>query len=167
MVEFDASGEDAPARSGAVAAAVACLEAGVERADPVRATREAVSVASSDGGDASDTGSDLVVDGERYALADGPALPDDAEVAVAAVDTDGRDGSTEAAGAVTGADALASTDARTAARDALFRNDATGFLEEYAQTAGDSTPAGGPLRSGATGTNVNDLRVVVVDDPER
>jgi glycerate 2-kinase len=105
--------------------------------------------------------------GAALGFAEGPALPDGVEVAVAAVDTDGRDGSTDAAGAVLRADALASSDARAAARDALSRNDATGFLEEYAQAGDDSTPAGGLLRSGATGTNVNDLRVVVVDDPAR
>jgi hydroxypyruvate reductase len=100
--------------------------------------------------------------GAAFALADGPAIPAAAgDVAVAAVDTDGRDGGTDAAGAVLEHDALASPDQREAARDALAGNDATGFLEstEYFDPS-----SGGLLRSGATGTNVNDLRVVVVDD---
>ena len=109
--------------------------------------------------------------GGALALADGPSLPDECDVAVAAVDTDGRDGSTDAAGAVLAHDALASPDRRKAVREALARNDATGFLETFARQAdGDedadvgASTVGGLLRSGATGTNVNDLRVVVVAD---
>jgi len=109
--------------------------------------------------------------GAGLALADGPRLPAEVDVAVAAVDTDGRDGSTDAAGAVLARDALASPDRREPARDALARNDATGFLETLAANdegpdgdEGGSTRLGGLLRSGATGTNANDLRVVVVDD---
>ncbi len=69
---------------------------------------------------------------------------------VAAVDTDGIDGATDAAGAI--ADANTVDDAAT--RDALGRNDAYPVLE--AATA--------LLRTGATGTNVNDLRVLVVEE---
>jgi hydroxypyruvate reductase len=103
--------------------------------------------------------------GAAVAFASGPAVPANASVAVAAVDTDGRDGGSDVAGAVLSSDALddASVEGRpalTAARDALARNDATGFLERYA--AASDGVCGGLLRSGATGTNVNDLRVVVV-----
>jgi hydroxypyruvate reductase len=67
----------------------------------------------------------------------------------AAVDTDGSDGSTDAAGAVVDAGTV---DDEAAARRALATNDSYTFLESR-----DAL-----LRSGATGTNVNDLRVVVV-----
>jgi hydroxypyruvate reductase len=71
-------------------------------------------------------------------------------VAVAAVDTDGRDGSTDAAGALVDG---ATVDDEGAARDALAANDSLGYLDGR-----DAV-----LRTGSTGTNVNDLRVVVVD----
>ena len=113
--------------------------------------------------------------GAALDLADGPRLPDGVDVAVAAVDTDGRDGSTDDAGAVLAADALADAELRDGARAALARNDASGFLERFerersggpgASASSDAAAAssGGRLRSGSTGTNVNDLRVVVVDD---
>ncbi|MFC7116577.1 glycerate kinase [Natronoarchaeum sp. GCM10025703] len=69
---------------------------------------------------------------------------------VAAVDTDGIDGATDAAGAIADADTVDDT----AARDALSRNDAYPVLEN----------ATALLRTGATGTNVNDLRVLVVEE---
>ena len=72
-------------------------------------------------------------------------------VAVAAVDTDGLDGSTDAAGALV--DGTTVTDER-AARDALVDNDALTHLDALGAT----------LRSGATATNVNDLRVAVVEE---
>jgi glycerate 2-kinase len=103
--------------------------------------------------------------GAAVAFADGPALPDAVDVAVAAVDTDGRDGSTDDAGAVLAADALEDPALLAAARDALAANDATGFFETYERECGADAArasAGGRLRSGGTGTNVNDLRVVVV-----
>jgi hydroxypyruvate reductase len=80
-------------------------------------------------------------------LAAAAGLP--AEAVLGAVDTDGSDGSTDAAGGL--------VDDRTvddpeAARAALSNNDSYTFL--------DSKNA--LLRTGATGTNVNDLRVLVV-----
>ncbi|WP_255246122.1 glycerate kinase [Halolamina sp. CBA1230] len=71
------------------------------------------------------------------------------DLVVGAVDTDGRDGATDAAGALI--DAGTVTD-RSAARDALDRNDSLGFLDGR----------NAALRTGPTGTNVNDLRVLVV-----
>jgi hydroxypyruvate reductase len=68
----------------------------------------------------------------------------------AAVDTDGRDGSTDAAGALVDVETVRD---REAARAALADNDATPFLRER----------GAVLETGRTGTNVNDLRVVVVE----
>ncbi|QLD86496.1 DUF4147 domain-containing protein [Natronomonas halophila] len=69
----------------------------------------------------------------------------------AAVDTDGSDGSTDAAGAIVDSNAV---DDVEAARRALTANDSYHFLD-----ARDAL-----LRSGPTGTNVNDLRVVVVPE---
>jgi len=66
---------------------------------------------------------------------------------VGAVDTDGSDGGTDAAGAV-----LGPVEDAAAARAALSENDSLRFLEDR----------GALLCSGPTGTNVNDLRVVVV-----
>ncbi|MDX1747997.1 MAG: MOFRL family protein, partial [Halobacteriales archaeon] len=70
--------------------------------------------------------------------------------AFAAVDTDGRDGGTPAAGGVVTAQTV---DDVQAARRALDENDAFGYLADR-----DAL-----IRTGATGTNVNDLRAVVVE----
>ena len=72
-------------------------------------------------------------------------------VVVASVDTDGIDGTSGAAGGVVDADALDVN----AARDALARHDVAPLLD-----AADAL-----LRTGPTGTNVNDLRVVVMTGP--
>jgi hydroxypyruvate reductase len=85
--------------------------------------------------------------GPNLEFALGAALDLPASALVGAVDTDGSDGDTDAAGAV-----LGPVDDAAAARAALSNNDSYRFL-------------GGRdalLRSGPTGTNVNDLRVVVV-----
>lgn len=71
-------------------------------------------------------------------------------VALACVDTDGRDGATDAAGAIV--DETTVRDG-TAAQTALDGNDAYPYLDD----------AGALLRTGPTGTNVNDLRVIVVE----
>ena len=73
---------------------------------------------------------------------------------VAAVDTDGIDGATNAAGAIADADTCSGT--IDAAREALADNDAYPFLADR-----DTL-----IRTGVTGTNVNDLRVLVVDARE-
>jgi hydroxypyruvate reductase len=70
-------------------------------------------------------------------------------VTVAAVDTDGRDGSTDAVGALVDGDTVHDPDA---ARAALGDNDSYPYLDER-----DAL-----VFTGRTGTNVNDLRVVVV-----
>jgi len=69
---------------------------------------------------------------------------------LAAVDTDGRDGGTDAAGAI-----VDGVEDEPAARTALADNDSYRFLDER-----DAL-----LRTGATGTNVDDLRVAVVGEP--
>jgi hydroxypyruvate reductase len=74
-------------------------------------------------------------------------------VTLASVDTDGRDGSSDAAGALVDA---ATVDSVADARAALSNNDSGGYL------AGRDAL----LRTGPTGTNVNDARVVVVEAPD-
>ena len=72
------------------------------------------------------------------------------DVVVAAVDTDGIDGNADAAGAVAG---RLSDEAKSAARAALAANDAAGFFRDR----------DGAVVTGPTGTNVNDLRVFVME----
>lgn len=86
----------------------------------------------------------------EFALAS--AIELDCVAAVAAVDTDGRDGSTDAAGAIVDEETLPDRESLTAARSALADNDSLPWLES----------TGGVIRTGSTGTNVNDLRVLVV-----
>jgi hydroxypyruvate reductase len=74
-------------------------------------------------------------------------------VVLATVDTDGRDGGSDAAGAVVDAATVSDADAAAAARVALSDNDAGSYLAER-----DAL-----VYTGRTGTNVNDLRVLVVD----
>ena len=84
---------------------------------------------------------------QEFALSAGRELP--GSVVLGGVDTDGLDGSTDAAGALVDADTVENADAAT---DALEANDAYPFLDRR-----DAL-----LFSGETGTNVNDLRVVAV-----
>lgn len=81
----------------------------------------------------------------------GAALGD--RVALAAVDTDGRDGASEAAGGLVDGTTLVDASARERARSALAGHDAAGALAALGAT----------LRTGPTGTNVNDLRVAVIE----
>ncbi|MFC6727583.1 MOFRL family protein, partial [Natronoarchaeum mannanilyticum] len=71
-------------------------------------------------------------------------------ITVAAVDTDGIDGASDAAGALVDGTTVEDPDA---AREALAENDVYPFLESR----------GGLVLTGPTGTNLNDLRVLVVD----
>jgi hydroxypyruvate reductase len=77
----------------------------------------------------------------------------DGHAVLASVDTDGRDGGTDVAGALVDGTTLDTHEAREAAVDALERNDALPAL-----AARDCL-----LRTGPSGTNVNDLRVLVVE----
>ncbi len=73
-------------------------------------------------------------------------------VVVAAVDTDGIDGPTDVAGGIVDSETVSTEQAR----DALADNDAYTALDE----------ADALIRTGPTGTNVNDVRAVVVESPE-
>jgi len=84
----------------------------------------------------------------EFALAAAIELPEWATLAC--VDTDGKDGSSDFAGAIVDGDTV--DDAREA-RAALGNSDAYGYLGER----------GAVISTGATGTNVNDLRVLVVE----
>ena len=86
---------------------------------------------------------------QELALSAAIELPD--EVVLGAVDTDGIDGPTDAAGALVTNETVAD---ERAGRAALADNAAYEFLAERNAL----------LVSGQTGTNVNDLRIVVVPD---
>ena len=73
-------------------------------------------------------------------------------VVLASIDTDGIDGPTDAAGAIVDAETVSDGDA-DAVRAALANNDVNSPLDER----------GALVRTGPTGTNVNDLRVLVVE----
>ncbi|SNZ12443.1 glycerate 2-kinase [Natronoarchaeum philippinense] len=83
------------------------------------------------------------------------ALELDAPAVVAAVDTDGIDGATDAAGAIADEETVGSDGeiSVSAAQAALNRNDAYPVLDD----------ADALLRTGASGTNVNDLRAIVIE----
>lgn len=72
-------------------------------------------------------------------------------IALATVDTDGRDGATDAAGALIDG---ATVDNPEAARDALDANNAYPYLAER-----DAL-----LVTGPTGTNINDIRALVIEE---
>ena len=78
----------------------------------------------------------------------GDTTGESGETVVAAVDTDGIDGASDAAGAIVDSDTVTVA----AGHRALAANDATPLLAD----------AGALVQTGSTGTNVNDLRVVVV-----
>ncbi|MDT3435907.1 DUF4147 domain-containing protein [Haloarcula sp. 1CSR25-25] len=78
-------------------------------------------------------------------------LDHDGDAVIAAVDTDGEDGSSYVAGAIADAAVI---DDREGARDALLANDAGSYLSKVGAT----------IETGPTGTNVNDVVVIVVPD---
>ena len=87
---------------------------------------------------------------QEFALSAALELADtDTRAVLCAVDTDGLDGPTDAAGAIVDRDTV---DDRRRARSALAAHDAHGYLDDR----------GALVYTGATGTNVNDLRVVLV-----
>ena len=88
---------------------------------------------------------------QEFALRAALELPDGAVLGT--VDTDGRDGGTDAAGALIDGGTVADAEAAALARDALDDNDAEPFFADR-----DAL-----VWTGQTGTNVNDLRVLVVE----
>ena len=88
---------------------------------------------------------------QEFGLCAALELPDGAVLGT--VDTDGRDGGTDAAGALVDSETVADAETAALARDALGDNDAEPFLADR-----DAL-----VRTGQTGTNVNDLRVLVVE----
>jgi hydroxypyruvate reductase len=88
---------------------------------------------------------------QEFALACAGDLP--SETVMAAVDTDGIDGNTDAAGALVDGGSVTDDDA---AERALEANDSHAYLSSQ----------GALVRTGPTGTNVNDLRVLVVGTPD-
>lgn len=86
---------------------------------------------------------------QEFALRAAIELPDG--VVLGAVDTDGTDGPTDAAGALVSSEIVHDTET---AHRALADNDVLPYLD-----ARDAL-----LRSGQTGTNVNDLRVLVITE---
>jgi hydroxypyruvate reductase len=94
---------------------------------------------------------------QELALAAGMELDGFAGVTVAALGTDGRDGPTDAAGAV--------ADGATAQRARRLGNDPAGFLAEN-----DSytffADLGDLLITGPTGTNVMDLHIALAEQAD-
>lgn len=132
--------------AGGIHAAVAreCLEAGDPAAPPV---------ALLSGGETTVTVTGDGEGGPNQEFALGAALDLDGAVVLGSVDTDGIDGPTDAAGGLVDGDTVPA-DGREA-RAALADNDAYGYLDGR-----DCL-----VRTGPTGTNVNDLRVVLVGEP--
>ncbi|WP_339103110.1 DUF4147 domain-containing protein [Haloterrigena salinisoli] len=87
--------------------------------------------------------------GPNQEFATSAALDLEGGITVAAVDTDGIDGATDVAGAIV--DETTVDDAERA-RETLAANDVFPYLEERGEL----------IRTGPTGTNLNDLRVLVV-----
>ncbi|UPM44982.1 glycerate kinase type-2 family protein [Halocatena salina] len=91
---------------------------------------------------------------QELALSGGLELSD-GNVVVASVDTDGLDGASDAAGAVVDCETAVPSDE---ARSALANNDVYPFLDDSEAL----------VYTGPTGTNVNDIHVVVIEkDDER
>jgi len=88
---------------------------------------------------------------QEFALRAALELPDGAVLGT--VDTDGKDGGTDAAGALVDADTVPDAATAARARDHLADNDAATFLADR-----DAL-----VWTGQTGTNVNDLRVLLVE----
>ncbi|KTG30882.1 glycerate kinase type-2 family protein [Haloferax profundi] len=86
----------------------------------------------------------------EFCLAAAPELPADA--VLASIDSDGKDGGTDVAGAIVDSSSVSARDAHAA----LAKNDALPTLRD----------ADALVDTGPTGTNVNDLRVLVVDPSE-
>ena len=94
---------------------------------------------------------------QEFALAAAADLPKGREVLVLGLDTDGSDGPTELAGAV--------GDPETADRAAALGLDLGQALRRH-DTATLAVALGDGIHTGATGTNVNDLKLMLVGRPD-
>ena len=91
---------------------------------------------------------------QQLALAAGMALEGEPGIVILSGGTDGEDGPTDAAGAIVDAQVMAAAAQRGLdPADHLRRNDAYHFF----------APLDALIRTGPTGTNVGDVRVVLVD----
>lgn len=91
---------------------------------------------------------------QELALAAAEGLAGNLHAAVFSVGSDGTDGPTDAAGGYVDGESLAAMEAKgIRMQDALARNDSYRALEAV----------GGLLKTGPTGTNVNDFAVVLID----
>ncbi len=94
---------------------------------------------------------------QEIALAAAIEIADKGDIVIASFSTDGVDGPTDAAGAVSTSASVANAAARGVdARKALAENDSYCFFEA----------ARGLIRTGPTGTNVNDITVALVYPPD-
>ncbi len=89
---------------------------------------------------------------QEFSLSAAIELRESEKIALAAVETDGIDGASDAAGALVEGETVSDPES---ARAALADNDAYPYLEDR----------GALIETGATGTNVNDLRVLVIASP--
>ncbi|ADQ67244.1 glycerate 2-kinase [Halogeometricum borinquense DSM 11551] len=78
----------------------------------------------------------------------------DTDAVVAAIDSDGEDGGTTVAGAIVDSRTVDDASDESEAAASLAENDSLSFLRDRKCL----------IRTGPTGTNVNDLRVAIVDD---
>lgn len=79
---------------------------------------------------------------------------DTERVVVASVDTDGIDGSSIVAGGIIDVETVATADQRAMVHDALRRNDVFNFLDRLNSA----------IKTGPTGTNVNYLRILIINE---
>jgi glycerate 2-kinase len=102
------------------------------------------------------TGHGLGGRNQHLALAAGLALPSDIDITLLSAGTDGTDGPTDAAGAVTDSALMqAAQQQGLNAQQFLEQHDAYHFFEQ----------AGGLLKTGPTQTNVMDIMVVLIKNP--
>lgn len=126
----------------------------VARADALHATERPVCVIYGGETTVEVTGTGSGGRNLELVLAAATTLDGDARVTAASVGTDGIDGSSDAAGAVADGDTgAAGMRAGVSAGDALHNNDSHAFF----------AAAGGLIHTGATGTNVMDVAIALVD----
>lgn len=102
---------------------------------------------------------------QEVALAAALALAGWENKVVASVATDGEDGPTDAAGAVISGETVPHAEAGGLnPQQCLDDNDSYGFFQALAPLAAAHPVAGGLIRTGPTGTNVNDLLLILTYD---